>query len=165
MALIVQDPSNPSVDANSYQSLADARLRAASLGVTLSTDDDEAARQILTGMQYVESNQFIGEEVIAFQGTSFPRTGIIQYVKGEEHEYPTDEVPQQIIDAVLFVAEEGSVYTTQSGGKRVKRKKIDVIDTEYFDDGSDSIGIKQVTRADSLLKSFIYKSPNYFMVV
>lgn len=155
MALIVQDPSDPTESANSYFSLADWRIRAAELGITLPVDDTEAEGKILTGMLYVDSSNFLGEPVIAFQTTAWPRTGVKIYHGGELVEYDTDKIPQQVIDAVLYVSAETSVYKTTSGGQRVKSKKIDVIEKEFFDDGINAASFKRVARADALLSMFV----------
>jgi hypothetical protein len=165
MALIVQYPLNPTETANSYQSLAEYRARAAIIGVTLPDDETEAEQKILIGQQYVDNKDFIGETVIAFQGTEWPRSNIVEYKGDKEYVYSDESIPQQVIDAVLYVAAEDDVYVTQTGGKRVQSKKIDVIETTYFDDGAQAIGFKRVTRADSLLSRFVSKAPNFFYVV
>lgn len=155
MSLIKQDPLAPTTTANSYLTLAEWRARAAELGVTLPTDDTEAESQILAGMTYVDTSNFIGETVIAFQGTAWPRAGVTIYHAGELVEYDTSVVPQQVIDAVLYVANEDGVYSTVDRTKQVKRKKIDVIDTEYRDVDVSSLGLKRVSRADALLSMFV----------
>ena len=73
MSIIVQDPLAPTTTANSYISLADARLRAPFLNVELPADDDKADAALFQGKQYVDCKPFNGLTVIPFQGTSFPR--------------------------------------------------------------------------------------------
>lgn len=153
MALIVQDPLTPTEEANSYLSLVDWQSRATELGLSAPTED-----KILTGMLYVDTANFIGETVVAFQGTAWPRTGVNIFHAGELVEYETDKVPQQVIDAVLYVAAEDNVYSTTQGGKRVLRKKIDVIETEYADDGINAVSFKRVSKADALLSRFVVSS-------
>jgi hypothetical protein len=153
MALIVQDPLAPTGAANSYLSLVDWQERATELGLPAPTED-----KILTGMLYVDTSNFIGETVVAFQGTAWPRTGVNIYHAGELVEYDTEKVPQQVIDAVLYVAAEDNVYSTTQGGKRVLRKKIDVIETEYADDGINAVSFKRVSKADALLSKFTASS-------
>lgn len=153
MALIVQDPLAPTEAANSYLSLVDWQARATELGLSAPTED-----KILTGMLYVDTANFIGETVVAFQGTAWPRTGVNIFHAGELVEYETDKVPQQVIDAVLYVAAEDNVYSTTQGGQRVKVDEIDVIKTEYFDDGVNAVSFKRVAKADSLLSRFVASS-------
>lgn len=153
MALIVQDPLAPTEAANSYLSLVDWQARATELGLPAPTED-----KILTGMLYVDTANFIGEAVVAFQGTAWPRTGVNIYHAGELVEYDTQKVPQQVIDAVLYVAAEDNVYSTTQGGQRVKMKKVDVIEKEFFDDGVNAVSFKRVAKADSLLSRFVASS-------
>lgn len=156
MALIKQDPLAPTIDANSYLTLAEWRARADELGVTLPVDDTEAESQILSGMTYIDTSNFIGETVIPFQGTAWPRAGVEIYHAGELVEYDNTVIPQQVIDAVLHVANESGVYLSVDPSKRVKRKKVDVIETEYdYGSSSGAQGIKKVSRADSLISMFV----------
>lgn len=152
--MIVQDPLNPTADADSMVSITDARLRAVNLGVTLPADDTELEVALVKGNVYLNSLCYLGETVVPFQGTSWPRTG----VKIGTNEYPDNQIPQQAIDAQIIAAEysaSGDIYTVVDGDKRVKRKKIDVIETEYFgiESGSQS-GKKVITRANELLAMF-----------
>lgn len=152
--MIVQDPLNPTDDADSMVSLVDARDRALSLGVTLPTDDTECEVALVKGNVYLNNLCFYGEAVVPFQQTPFPREGIAI----NNNEYPSDQIPQQAIDAQIVsaaYAATGDIYTVVDNDKRVKRKKIDIIDTEYFgiESGSQS-GKKVITRANELLAMF-----------
>lgn len=152
--MIVQDPLNPTADADSMVSVADARARAINLGVTLPTGDTELEVALVKGNVYLNSLCYYGEVVVPFQQTSWPRTGVAI----GSNEYPSDQIPQQAIDAQIVsaaYAASGDIYTVVDNDKRVKRKKIDVIETEYFgiESGSQS-GKKVITRANELLAMF-----------
>ncbi|AGN34370.1 head-tail adaptor Ad1 [Vibrio phage pYD38-B] len=152
--MIVQDQLNPTADADSMVSVADARARAVNLGVTLPTDDTELEVALVKGNVYLNSLCYYGEPVVPFQQTVFPRTGVAIGA----NEYPSDQIPQQAIDAQIVAAAyaaSGEIYTVVDNDKRVKRKKIDVIETEYFgsETGSQS-GKKVITRANELLAMF-----------
>lgn len=152
--MIVQDPLNPTADADSMVSVADARSRAVNLGVTLPTDDTELEAALVQGNVYLNSLCYYGGAVAPYQGTSWPRTGVAI----GSNEYPSDQIPQQAIDAQIVAAAyaaSGEIYTVVDNDKRVKRKKIDVIETEYFgsESGSQS-GKKVITRANELLAMF-----------
>ena len=152
--MIVQDPTTPTSDADSMVSVADARARAAALGVTLPTDDAELEVALVKGNVYLNSLCYYGESVVPFQMTAFPRTGVAI----GKNEYPPDQIPRQAIDAQIVAASyaaSGEIYTVVDNDKRVKRKKIDVIETEYFgaETGSQS-GKKVITRANELLAMF-----------
>lgn len=152
--MIVQDPTNPTADADSMVSVADARARAVNLGVELPTDDTELEVALVKGNVYLASLCYYGEVVAPFQQCPFPRTGVAI----GNNEYPSDQIPQQAIDAQIVsaaYAASGDIYAVVDNDKRVKRKKIDVIETEYFgiESGSQS-GKKVITRANELLAMF-----------
>ena len=153
--MIVQDPLNPTADADSMVSLVDARDRALSLGVTLPTGDAECEVALVKGNVYLNNLCFYGEPVVPFQITPFPREGIAI----NNNEYPSDQIPQPAIDAQIVSAAysaTGDIYTVVDNDKRVKRKRIEgAIDTEYFgaESGSSS-GKKVITRANELLAMF-----------
>lgn len=150
----VIDPVNPNSTADSMVGVSDARLRALQLGVTLPADDTELEVALIKGNVYLASLCYYGEVVAPFQQCPFPRTGVAIGA----NEYPSDQIPQQAIDAQIVAAAyaaSGEIYTVVDNDKRVKRKKIDVIETEYFgiESGSQS-GKKVITRANELLAMF-----------
>lgn len=152
--MIIQDPLNPTANADSMVSVADARTRATALGVALPADDTELEVALVKGNVYLNSLCYYGESVAPFQMTAFPRIGI--YMAGNE--YPSDQIPQQAIDAQIVAAAyaaNSEIYTVVDNNKRVKRKKIDVIETEYFGSETGSqTGKKVITRANELLAMF-----------
>ena len=160
--MIVQDPLNPTTDADSMVSVADARLRAVNLGVTLPADDTECEVALVKGNVYLNGLCFYGEPVVPYQGTSWPRKNVVI----NNNEYPDDQIPQQAIDAQVVsaaYAATGDIYTVVDNDKRVKRKKIDVIETEYFGTESGShTGKKTITRAEELLSMFLCSDSNYW---
>lgn len=149
--LIKQDLDNPNDESNSYLTLEEWRSRAAVLGIDLPTDDTEAAQKILVGMRYVDNKKYSGVTVDPFQSTMWPRA----FIHSGGSTYPKNKVPFEILDAVLFVAAEDDVYQTIDASKQVRRKKIDIIDTEYMDVGLNQLRFKRVPRADALLSRFI----------
>lgn len=158
--MIVQDPLNPTSDADSMVSVTDARARAVNLGVTLPVDDTELEVALVEGNVYLNSLCYYGGVVVPFQMTPFPRTGVAV----GSNEYPSDQIPQQAIDAQIVAAAyaaSGEIYTVVDNDNRVKRKKIDIIDTEYFgiESGSQS-GKKVITRANQLLAMFTCSASN-----
>ncbi|AUR95798.1 head completion adaptor [Vibrio phage 1.213.O._10N.222.54.F10] len=160
--MIIQDPLNPTADADSMVSVEDARLRAVSLGVTLPVDDTECEVTLIKGNVYLNNLCLYGEPVVPFQQTSWPRTGVVI----NNNEYPDDQIPQQAIDAQIVsaaYAATSDIYTVVDNDKRVKRKKIDVIETEYFGvESGSSTGKKTITRAEELLSMFLCSDSNYW---
>ena len=153
MTLIVQDTTTPTTTANSYLSISDWQSRATELGLSEPTE-----AQILTGMLYVDSSTFLGETVTAFQSTAWPRANVIILHGNKCVEYDNEKIPQLVIDAVLYASVESDLYQTTQGGQRVKMKKLDVIEKEYFDDGVNATAFKRVARADAMLKPFLSNS-------
>ncbi|AUR92867.1 head completion adaptor [Vibrio phage 1.178.O._10N.286.45.E12] len=160
--MIVQDPSNPTADADSMVSLVDARDRALALGVTLPTDDAECEVALVKGNVYLNGLCFYGEPVVPFQMAPFPREGIAI----NNNEYPSDQIPQQAIDAQIVSAAysaTGDIYTVVDNDKRISSEKVDVLQVTYAvsDSGSYS-GKKKITRAEELLSMFLCSNSNYW---
>ena len=160
--MIVQDPLNPTSDADSMVSVADARLRAVNLGVTLPADDTECEVALVKGNVYLNGLCFYGEPVVGFQGTSWPRKNVVI----NNNEYPDDQIPQQAIDAQIVsaaYAATGDIYTVVDNDKRISSEKVDVLQVTYAvsDSGSYS-GKKKITRAEELLSMFLCSDSNYW---
>ncbi|AUR94739.1 head completion adaptor [Vibrio phage 1.198.B._10N.286.54.F4] len=158
--MIVQDPLNPTADADSMVSLVDARNRALSLGVTLPTDDTECEVALVKGNVYLNNLCFYGEPVVPFQQTSWPRTGVAI----GSNEYPSDQIPQQAIDAQIVCAAYSAtddIYTVVDNDKRVSSEKVDVLQVTYAVSESGSYsGKKKITRAEELLSMFLCSGYN-----
>ncbi|AUR99401.1 head completion adaptor [Vibrio phage 1.265.O._10N.286.52.F6] len=158
--MIVQDPLNPTADADSMVSLVDARDRALALGVTLPTDDTECEVALVKGNVYLNNLCFYGEPVVPFQMTPFPRDGIAI----NNNEYPDDQIPQQAIDAQIVSAAysaTGDIYTVVDNDKRVSSEKVDVLQVTYAVSESGSYsGKKKITRAEELLSMFLCSGYN-----
>lgn len=158
--MIVQDPLNPTADADSMVSLVDARDRALALGVTLPTDDTECEVALVKGNVYLNGLCFYGEPVVPFQMTSFPREGIAI----SNDEYPSDQIPQQAIDAQIVCAAYSAtddIYTVVDNDKRVSSEKVDVLQVTYAVSESGSYsGKKKITRAEELLSMFLCSGYN-----
>lgn len=163
--LNVVDPTNPTEQDNSYISLADARTRAIFLNVELPADDTKAEAALYQGKQYVDDRCFNGAVVLQLQGCAFPRKEM--WFNGAE--YPSDKIPSDVIDAQIIAAAaagDGSLWTSQSSGSGVKRKKVSELEIEYFE-GATSAGKVKVSRADDILDKFecgFSTNANYFWV-
>lgn len=160
--MIVQDPLNPTADADSMVSVADARLRAVNLGVTLPADNTECEVALVKGNVYLNSLCFYGEPVVPFQQTSWPRTGVAI----NNNEYPDDQIPQQAIDAQIVsaaYAATGDIYTVVDNDKRISSEKVDVLQVNYaVSDSGSYTGKKKITRAEELLSMFLCSDSNYW---
>ncbi|AUR89951.1 head completion adaptor [Vibrio phage 1.135.O._10N.222.54.B6] len=160
--MIVQDPLNPTADADSMVSVEDARLRAVNLGVTLPVDDTECEVALVKGNVYLNGLCFYGEPVVPFQQTCFPRKDIAI----NNNEYPDDQIPQQAIDAQIVSAAYAAtdeIYTVVDNDKRVSSEKVDVLQVNYaVSDSGSYTGKKKITRAEELLSMFLCSDSNYW---
>ena len=160
--MIVQDPLNPTADADSMVSVEDARLRAVNLGVTLPADDTECEVALVKGNVYLNNLCFYGEPVVPFQQTSWPRTGVVI----NNNEYPDDQIPQQAIDAQIVSAAYAAtddIYTVVDNDKRTSSEKVDVLQVTYaVSDSGSYTGKKKITRAEELLSMFLCSDSNYW---
>jgi hypothetical protein len=160
--LIVQTPLDPFEEANTMISLADARTRAAELGVVLPTDDIAAETALIVGNDYLFGLAFCGYPTNDLQGTAFPRA---ELYLGDTL-YDANATPQAVIDAQIYVASV-SVSTSLYGvndGKELKRKNTaGAIEKEYFQTGNSSTK-KHIERVDAMLAKFLTGSSGSFMI-
>lgn len=157
MALTPQDPANPSIDANTYISAADARARAVLLGVELSDDDTELEASLFQALQYVDSFDYQGVAVEPLQSTDFPRSGMVI----NNNEYPSDIIPQPVIDAQIISAAaigEGEEVFSNTNGQRIAEERVEgAVDVKYFntDDSGEQQNKVVMGRVYALLKPFL----------
>lgn len=133
MALIVEDGSIVA-NANSYVSVADVRAYATERGITLPADDATLETKVHMAMDWFEGYTFRWQRVSPLQTLSFPRTG----VELDGLEYPDDVVPARVIKTVcqatcdaVTIELEPSYAGTGTGA--VKKKKLDVMEKEFFE--------------------------------
>jgi len=140
MALIVEDGSGVS-NANTYVDVDYVDSYCNLMNYTAWTDAEDTPAEtqkkesaIYRAMQFFESLKYLGTKVEYTNPLSFPR----QYIYLETgDEFPTDEIPTELKNAVaegayLEYSSSGSLFVQGGDTKRVKRKKIDVLETEYF---------------------------------
>lgn len=160
--LTVEDGSGV-VGADSYISLADARLFLQSVGLTLATVDADAEIQLRQAFYYLEAKSYRGEVTDPAQLTKFPR----KYLTRNEVAIPDDTVPLDITRAQAYYAAAvasgvklDSIATVQAQKASVK---IGEIATTFYK--SNSFGMSRVTAAEKLLNNFISESGGFTTVV
>lgn len=131
MAIIVEDGTGK-IDANSYATVTEARAYATARGVAL-PDDSKVEAFLTLAMDYLESKKYKGRQTYPDhpQALSWPRTGV--YVDCEL--LPSNKVPRQMKSAQMqLVVEQGSGRSLMpsTDGTVVKRKKVDVLEKEFF---------------------------------
>lgn len=103
MALIVEDGSIVA-NANTYNTVADARTYADLRGIEMPVDDAAVEAMLIQSMDFFESyaNKFIGDKKTNGQPLSWPRENVTL----EGFEQPSDEIPRLVQYAQLAVAME-----------------------------------------------------------
>lgn len=131
MALVIED-GTVVAGANSFVSVADAKAMSAGLG----TDDELIEQRLLAAVDYLESLAWKGTPTApADQVLSWPRYG----VEYDSRLLDSDIVPAAVRRAQVMVAQaltDGLVLyantsATSGSEKFVKRKKVDVLETEF----------------------------------
>lgn len=140
MALVVENGSVVS-GANTYVNVSDVAAFCTLMNYTtwtsapissLETQKKESA--IIRSMQFFETLSYRGQKTAFDNPLEWPRS-YVYLATGDE--FPSDEIPTKLKNAVC----EGAYleYVTpdclfSSGGdtRKVKKKKIDVLETEYF---------------------------------
>ena len=133
--LVIEDGSGVT-GANSYVTISEVDDYCEAMNYTSweSATDAEKSSAIYRSMQFFESLKYLGVKTDYTNPLEFPR----QYIYLDTgDEWPDDEIPQKLKNAVcegayLEYSSSGSLFVSGGDVKRVKRKKIDVLETEYF---------------------------------
>jgi hypothetical protein len=144
MALVVEDGTGIT-GANTYETLANVETYCEERGLTdwtNSADDDAKEQAILRGMDYLESLSYKGDKADYANELEWPRVGWYSDVAYGTIEYTTgaydQDIPDRLKRALCRAAYEeflvpGCLQVTLSKADYIKRQKVDVIETEYFD--------------------------------
>lgn len=140
MALIIEDGTGKP-DAQSYVDATDARAYALARGIELppapgSGVPDPVETQLILAMDFIESMEYEakGRRSTTTQAKSWPRTGVRLGCGCDL--YPSDQIPPNLIAAqcqlVVYQVQGYDLQPVFDPSKRlVKRKKVDVLETEY----------------------------------
>jgi len=155
MALVLEDGTV--VDgANTFISLASAGTymgnRTDTNWTTASTTEKEQAL-IQAGM-YLNSLNWKGQKISRDQAMEFPRQN---FYDGDGFLYATNAIPSKVAQAQVEAALKHlggyDLFPTVKPGDKIKRKKIDVLEKEFFGGASNNKTDFHVI--DGLLKGFI----------
>lgn len=126
MAVIIVEDGTGIANANSYISEAGLSTYATDRGVTLS---GTSAILLIQAMDYIESQDFIGDKYEASQALVWPRHGIV--IDG--YDIAETTIPQLLIDALCEVAIgiDGGVNPLANLSRETVKEKVDVIEVEY----------------------------------
>lgn len=151
MAIVVETGLGVS-GANSYVSVADARVWASSRGITLPVTDAEVEVLLLKAVDVVESfrARYSGKKTSVSNPLQWPRTG----AQLDGVEIASDAIPLEVIYAqVQLACDANQIGDLQplGTGQEVVREKIDVIETQYAERGSGSV-LPQLNKAMAFLE-------------
>lgn len=158
MALIVEDGSGVE-NANSYGIVADAKNYAADRGIDLGTDDSKVSAWLIEGTDYLETFDFVGEQVAFDQALSWPR----KYVRFScSVSFPTTQVPVNLVKALyeLVIIQFNGIelQPPNDGSAFITEDKVDVLLTKYSEKVA-TTGQPIFPSVLSLLRSMIIATP------
>lgn len=156
MPLILEDGTGSDPTANSYASRADIIDYAAARGVIIAND---AASDVfgVNAMDYLETRDYKGDPTNGIVGVDqplqFPRMGITIGLVA----LASDQIPLALKNAQCELAMQNStgiaLMPTRAAGPSIKREKLDVIETEYFE--TKDFVEPLLPRVDALLKPLL----------
>jgi len=148
-------------NANSYVTLAEGRALAADMGFALPVDDVAAQNALKAAANYLEglAGLYQGHSANGFeQPLQWPRN--LVFIEG--YEFPSDMIPKALKKAQVsaaFELIENGADLFQVADSNVKRRKTDVLETEYF--ASKSSTLIAFPRVAANLKPLLIQSTNY----
>lgn len=156
MALTVETGAGVA-GADSYISLADARIYATSRGIALSVTDATAEVQLRNAFDYLETlTDYKGQRVASDQATQWPRSGVFLFPGADE--VAIDEIPLSLKYAQVQLAAAVNsgldLQPTANGDPFIVRDKVGPIETQYSFTVSTS-GVPIVRAASSLLSPLL----------
>ena len=155
--LLVVETGQGLQNANSYisESYVADKLPSATMPEWNSLTIDEKNDRLVVASQFIDiSFQWIGKQKTLEQGLSWPRTGVVY----QGHPIESDTIPNPIKRAVMLalilVIKNGIDYLRSTGEAQVKREKMVIFETEYFE-GNKADDVKtQYSDINNILKGF-----------
>ena len=137
--MLVIENGNGVSNANSYISLAEARIKATDYGIKLPEDDTEAETALRQGYLNLNVNENLlqGNRSYHQQTGSFPRVGMVV------HSFPVDNnvIPEDIKLAQVYAAEAisgGYDMNSVDGGQELASFSVDGVYSESYQSDSKS---------------------------
>lgn len=156
MALIIEDGTGLP-NANSYVSIEDVRAYAAERAYTLPTDDAELEPLIHLATDWFEAFTFPSARFVATQALSFPRDRIVV----DTVVYTPPSIPPivaRIICEATFTATTIDLAPSVAGSANglLKRKKVDVLEREWFAPTGSWDFLPRIPKLDALMQKLCY---------
>jgi len=154
MSLIIEDGSVVA-GANSYFTAASASSYLGTRGTYfLSASTAEQENALIEAGMYLNSLPWRGTKKTRDQTMEWPR---LYFYDSDGYQYANDVVPTRVKWAQAEAAEEflagNTLLTTLKPTDRIKRKKIDVLEKEYFP--SASSGKTKFPKIDAMLRGLL----------
>ena len=161
-------------DANRYADVSDADAYQVDRGRQAWADADAAVKlaALVRATDYIETRfgrRFIGEPLGDLQELAWPRQLAVYPRTGNA--FPTDEVPEDILNATILYAEEtigagllesgmtelAITPEIESSNVKSKKEKVDVLEesTEFFGGGQVLRTIQPFPEADRLIRTWL----------
>lgn len=165
MALIIED-GTIIAGANSFATLVEARAYTDTRGIDFPAEDDEAEQALVKAGDYLLSyeRRLKGSRVSASQTMVYPRRSVTLFGTP----FPSDEIPQQLIDAQIVLAAysaDGVELRPVGAGRETRREEVGPIKLEYFEGGRSSITPVFNTATDILAELFSSAGGSFFPVI
>ena len=136
MATLIVEDGSVVAGANTYADISTVDAYHAALGQSTwtGTDDDKIAA-ILRAMRYLENLSWAGEKTAQSNPLSWPRDHTYDR---DGRVYDDDIVPTPVVNALCEAAlaelvDQGVLRPSSTTSGQIKRQKVDVIETEYFE--------------------------------
>lgn len=136
MATLIVEDGSVVTDANTYADIATVDTYHDNLGQTDWTGTaDEKTAAILRAMRYLENLDWTGSKTAQSNPLSWPRS---ETYDRDGRLYASNIVPQSVVNALCEAAlvelsNPGALRPSSTTGGQIKRQKVDVIETEYFE--------------------------------
>ena len=156
MAIVVEDGTIVA-GANSYVTLAEVRAYATLRGITVPAADGDLEKHLHRAMDWFESDDFPSARLDATQELSFPRDVIvvdgIRYMEGA-----IPKLVKQIICEATCTSVTIALQPQFAGSSlgQLKRKKVDVLEKEYFPSQGTSSYMPILAKLDALMEKLLY---------
>lgn len=156
MAIVVEDGTIVA-DANSYVTLAEVRDYATLRGITVPAADGDLEKHLHLAMDWFESEDFPSARFDATQELSFPRDVIVvdgvRYMEGA-----IPKLVKQIICEATCTSVTIALQPQFAGSSlgQLKRKKIDVLEKEYFPSQGTASYMPILAKLDALMEKLLY---------
>lgn len=157
ITIIIEDGTQVA-NANSFVSVANARIYAVNRGVALPSSNDDLGIMLIKATDYLQAqaNRFKGERVSADQALEWPRKCVYLY----DALVPSNVIPKSLISAQIELAMViNAGLTLQPNfvpGDYVVKEKVGPIETQYSDPLR--VGIESKFTAVDALLSLLFKS-------